>query len=51
MVVAQMAQKKGLQTMFFEGDVADESFYKDEVLQSRLEAMLETIDVQRARIA
>ncbi len=51
LLLAQMAQKKGLQTMFFEGDVADESFYKDEVLQSRLEAMLETIDVQRNRSA
>lgn len=51
LVLAQMAQKRGIQTMFFEGDVADEAFYKDEVLQSRLEAMLETIDVQRNRVA
>ena len=35
--------------MFFEGDVADASFYKDEVLESRLVAMLETIDVRRAK--
>lgn len=49
MILARMAQQRGMQTMFFEGDVADESFYKDEVLQSRLEAMLETIDVQRNR--
>jgi benzoyl-CoA reductase/2-hydroxyglutaryl-CoA dehydratase subunit BcrC/BadD/HgdB len=47
MVMAQMAQRAGLQTMFFEGDVADEAFYKDAVLESRLEAMLETIDVRR----
>ncbi len=47
LVMAQMAQRAGLQTMFFEGDVADESFYKDALLESRLEAMLETIDVQR----
>jgi len=47
LVMAQMAQRAGLQTMFFEGDVADESFYKDAVLESRLEAMLETIDVRR----
>ncbi|MFD1789578.1 2-hydroxyacyl-CoA dehydratase subunit D [Sphingomonas floccifaciens] len=46
-IMAQMAQKAGLQTMFFEGDVADESFYKDAVLESRLEAMLETIDSRR----
>jgi hypothetical protein len=35
--------------MFFEGDVADASFYKDEILESRLVAMLEGIDVRRAR--
>ena len=35
--------------MFFEGDIADASFYKDEVLDSRLAAMLEGIDVRRAR--
>ena len=33
----------------FEGDIADASFYKDEVLESRLAAMLEGIDVRRAR--
>jgi len=39
----------GLPAMFFEGDVADASFYKDEVLESRLVAMLENIDVRRAK--
>lgn len=51
MILAQMAQKRGIQTMYLEGDVADEAFYKDEILLSRLEAMLETIDVQRTRAA
>ena len=47
-VVAEAAQRKlGLQTMMFEGDVADASFYNDEVMTTRLEAMLESIDVQR----
>ena len=45
--MAQMAQRAGIQTMFFEGDVADAAFYKDALLESRLEAMLETIDVRR----
>jgi benzoyl-CoA reductase/2-hydroxyglutaryl-CoA dehydratase subunit BcrC/BadD/HgdB len=49
MVMAKLAQEAGLQTMVLEGDVADASFYKDEILQSRLEAMLETIDVRRSR--
>ena len=47
MVMSQMAQRAGIQTMFFEGDVADAAFYKDAMLESRLEAMLETIDVRR----
>lgn len=49
-VLAKGAQEKaGLATMFFEGDIADASFYKDEILESRLAAMLEGIDVRRAR--
>jgi benzoyl-CoA reductase/2-hydroxyglutaryl-CoA dehydratase subunit BcrC/BadD/HgdB len=49
-LLAQTAQRElGIQTMFFEGDVADASFYKDEVLDSRLEAMLEAIDVRRVK--
>lgn len=47
MVMSQMAQRAGIQSMFFEGDVADAAFYKDALLESRLEAMLETIDVRR----
>lgn len=49
MVMSQMAQRAGIQTMFFEGDVADAAFYKDAILESRLEAMLETIDLRRSR--
>ena len=45
------AAKLGIPTMFFEGDIADAAFYKDEVLESRLEAMLEAIDVNRMRAA
>lgn len=51
MIMAQVAQKAGIQTMFFEGDVADEAFYKDAVLESRLEAMLETIEGRRRMAA
>jgi benzoyl-CoA reductase subunit B len=50
MVMSQMAQRAGIQTMFFEGDVADAAFYKDAMLESRLEAMLETIDVRRGQL-
>lgn len=51
LIMAQMAQRAGLQTMFFEGDVADASFYKDAILESRLEAMLEAIDARRMTAA
>jgi benzoyl-CoA reductase/2-hydroxyglutaryl-CoA dehydratase subunit BcrC/BadD/HgdB len=49
-LIARAAQRKlGIPSMFFEGDVADASFYKDEILESRLTAMLEGIDVRRGR--
>nr|WP_227999065.1 2-hydroxyacyl-CoA dehydratase family protein [Nocardia australiensis] len=49
-LVAKAAQRElGIPSMFFEGDVADASFYKDEILESRLAAMLEGIDVRRSR--
>ncbi|MFF3380446.1 2-hydroxyacyl-CoA dehydratase subunit D [Streptomyces sp. NPDC002680] len=49
-LLAKSARDKlGIPSIFFEGDVADASFYKDGVLESRLEAMLEAIDVRRER--
>jgi benzoyl-CoA reductase/2-hydroxyglutaryl-CoA dehydratase subunit BcrC/BadD/HgdB len=49
-LLAKSAQEKlGIPSIFFEGDVADASFYKEEILESRLAAMLEAIDVKRAR--
>lgn len=50
LVMAQMVQQAGMQSMSFEGDVADEAFYKDAILETRLEAMLEAIDAKRKRI-
>ena len=50
-LIANSAKKHGRQALFFEGDVADESFYKDELLNSRVEAMFEAIDARRARAA
>ena len=46
-LIANSAQRHGRQSMFFEGDVADESFYKDELMNTRLEAMLEAMDAQK----
>jgi benzoyl-CoA reductase subunit B len=51
-VLSRIVQRDlGIPTMFFEGDIADAAFYKDEMLESRLEAMLEAIDVQRMKAA
>lgn len=49
MLATSARDKLGIPSMTFEGDVADASFYKDEVLESRLVAMLESIDVKRAK--
>jgi benzoyl-CoA reductase subunit B len=47
-MIADAAHKQlGIPTSMFEGDVTDESFYKDELLNSRVEAMLEAIDSRR----
>jgi benzoyl-CoA reductase subunit B len=47
-LLADAASKQlGIPTTMFEGDVTDESFYKDELLNSRVEAMLEAIDASR----
>ncbi|MEW1822188.1 2-hydroxyacyl-CoA dehydratase family protein [Arthrobacter sp. NPDC080031] len=49
-ILAKTAERdRGIKSFFFEGDVADAAFYKDESLESGLVAMLETIDQQRAR--
>jgi benzoyl-CoA reductase/2-hydroxyglutaryl-CoA dehydratase subunit BcrC/BadD/HgdB len=51
-LLAKSAQNKlGIPSIFFEGDVADASFYKEEILETRLVAMLEAIDVKRAQAA
>jgi benzoyl-CoA reductase subunit B len=39
----------GMPTAMFEGDMVDESFYQDEIVNSRVESMLEQIDAKRAR--
>lgn len=49
-LLAKAAEReRGTKSFFFEGDVADASFYNDEMFDSRLEAMLEAIDVQRMK--
>ena len=49
MLAKAAERERGVKSFFFEGDVADASFYNDELFDSRLEAMLEAIDVQRMK--
>jgi benzoyl-CoA reductase/2-hydroxyglutaryl-CoA dehydratase subunit BcrC/BadD/HgdB len=49
--IAESARKHGRQSMIFEGDVVDESFYKDELLNTRLEAMIESMDSRKRQAA
>ncbi|MGW0035127.1 2-hydroxyacyl-CoA dehydratase [Gordonia desulfuricans] len=50
MLAKTAERERGVKSFFFEGDVADASFYNDELFDSRLEAMLEAIDVQRTKM-
>jgi benzoyl-CoA reductase subunit B len=50
-LIADAAKARGRQALFFEGDVADESFYKDELLNTRLEAMIESLDARKRMAA
>ena len=47
-LIADAVQKQlGLPVAMIEGDMVDESFYKDELVNSRVEAMLEAIDARK----
>lgn len=47
-LIGDAIQKKlGLPVVMFEGDMVDESFYKDEIVSSRIEAMIENIGIHK----
>ena len=47
-LIADAVQKRlGLPVAMIEGDMVDESFYKDEIVNSRVEAMLEAIEARK----
>lgn len=51
-MIAETAHRElGIPSSMFEGDVTDESFYKDELLNNRVEAMLEAIESRRMAVA
>jgi benzoyl-CoA reductase subunit B len=49
MIAEAVGKRLGMPVAMFEGDMVDESFYKDEIVNSRVEAMLESIDAKRGR--
>lgn len=49
MLAEAVGKRLGMPVAMFEGDMVDESFYKDEIVNSRVEAMLEAIDAKKGR--
>ena len=49
MIAEAVGKRSAIPVAMFEGDMVDESFYKDELVNSRVEAMLEAIDAKRGR--
>lgn len=47
MIAEAVGKRLGMPVAMFEGDMVDESFYKDELVNSRVEAMLEAIEAKR----
>ena len=49
MIAEAVGSRLNMPVAMFEGDMVDETFYKDELVNSRVEAMLEAIDAKRGR--
>jgi benzoyl-CoA reductase subunit B len=50
LIAEGVGKRLGMPVAMFEGDMVDESFYKDELVNSRVEAMLEQIEARRQRM-
>ena len=50
LIAQQVSKRIGTKVCLIEGDMIDPSFYKDELVNSRVEAMLEAIDAKRSMI-
>jgi benzoyl-CoA reductase subunit B len=50
LIAQQVSKRLGVKVSMIEGDMIDPSFYKDELVNSRVEAMLEAIDAKRGMI-
>jgi len=51
LIADAVGKRLNMPVAMFEGDMVDESYYKDEIVNSRVEAMLEQIEARRARSA
>jgi benzoyl-CoA reductase subunit B len=49
LIAEAVGKRLGLPVAMFEGDMVDETFYRDEIVNSRVEAMLEAIEARRAK--
>jgi benzoyl-CoA reductase subunit B len=49
LIADTVGKRLGLPVAMFEGDMVDESYYKDEIVNSRAEAMLEAIEAKKGR--
>lgn len=50
LMAENLSKKLGIPSTMFEGDMVDESFYKEEVVNTRVEALLENIDAKKQRM-
>jgi benzoyl-CoA reductase subunit B len=49
LMAENLAKKLDISSTMFEGDMVDESFYKEEVVNTRIEALLESLEAKKQR--
>jgi|LSQX01.3.fsa_nt_gb benzoyl-CoA reductase subunit B len=49
LMAEELNRTMGIQSTMFEGDMVDESFYQDELVNTRIEALLETLEFKKQR--
>ncbi|MBF7082850.1 2-hydroxyacyl-CoA dehydratase [Desulfallas sp. Bu1-1] len=49
LLAESLSRKMDISSTMFEGDMVDESFYQDEIVNTRIEALLESLDAKKNR--
>lgn len=49
LMAEELRRTMGIQSTMFEGDMVDESFYQDEIVNTRIEALLESLEAKKSR--